>query len=80
MLALQLLRYSYGFKCLVLAVPDLTGQRNATGDDMNMVVISILMPHSNPLGIRREAHALHEIRSNVFPPLTAKPVTHWQRQ
>ena|GEM_PF-5324930 len=75
MLTLELLRRLDSLERLVLPVPDLTGQRHATSYDMNMVVIGILMAHSNPLGIRREAHFFQKIGSNFFPLLAGQPVT-----
>ncbi len=55
-LTLERLRRLDSLERLMLPIPDLSGQRHATGDDMDVVVIGILVAYSNPLGIRREAH------------------------
>ena len=78
--ALQHLRGLDGLGHFPLAEPNGTAKADSTGDDVDVIVVGIPVPDSDPGGVLGETHLGQEVAGDGVPLLTGQRVAFRQSQ
>lgn len=77
---LQGLRRFDGFGHFPLAEPDRAAEADPAGDDVDVVVISVLVANRSPSCVLGKLHLLHKVAGDGVPLLSAELLAWWQRK
>lgn len=78
--ALQGLGCFNGFWDFPLAQPDRAAEADPAGDDVDVVVISVLVANRSPCRVLGKLHLLHKVAGDGVPLLSAELLAWWQRK